>query len=362
MKEEVKTVTIGGLYLYNALRIRKPVLSRGLIGVERVLFVELLGIGDAVNTLPAVTNIKRALPRSEIWFLCTRASGEVLRHCEHIDRLVLCGGHKDAVRFRDLLYLLRLESPDITLVTSWSVKNSLASCLVASKLVAGYLRDHSLKGLYFNDYHVEAVGLPLRGETVYRWNEHISDRANRVLCALGIPIEERIPHLPHLPLPPEIDEPYALLCLGAVWEGRRWQEGRWTELATKLKKSLRLEPIFIWGPGESAYGERARGEFRGSSPPLQRLLNLIQHARVVISHDSGPMHISSALGTPTVGLLGPNLPEICGPRYSRSVSLCARLDCSPCQQRYCPRPPGDRCMDRIEVEEVLVSVRELMRS
>jgi len=373
MRDLVKNALVHWLYVQQGLRLRQPKRSSGLLGIRRVVFVELLGIGDAVCTLPAVTNLKAALPDCEVGFLCTQASAEVLRFSDRIDRLLVCGRHKNRMSLLDTAFIPWLDATDLCIVPSWSVKNSLCSLLVRGRLCAGYLRDPSYRGLYYNDYVVEAAGLHLNGSTVYRWNEHVVDRANRVLEALGIPTPEKVPFLPPVPLPRPCPERYALLCVGAVWEGRRWPPNRWAELAGRIQADLHLKPVLVWGPGEEEYARAMARENPSvscgagpgnavqwhTSPRLTELLRLIQHADVVVAHDSGPMHISSALRRPTVGLFGPNLPEICGPRHDRAQTVCARFGCSPCLQNHCLRPQGQHCMDAITVDEVLDAVRRI---
>ncbi|MCX7827409.1 MAG: glycosyltransferase family 9 protein, partial [Verrucomicrobiae bacterium] len=89
----------------------------------------------------------------------------------------------------------------------------------------------------------------------------------------------------------------------------------------------------------------------------------LRRARLMISNDSGPMHLAVAVGTPVVALFGPTDPRLTGPYPvggSSSIVLRATLDCSPCLKPQCKDAPRLECMARIEVEQVVAAAERLM--
>jgi len=97
---------------------------------------------------------------------------------------------------------------------------------------------------------------------------------------------------------------------------------------------------------------RADGQFT-----LPRTAALFREARVVVTGDTGPMHIAVAVGTPVIALFGPTNPQLTGPYAADAIVLNKHIECSPCLERRCPLnydPP--KCMDLITVEEVYDAV------
>lgn len=91
---------------------------------------------------------------------------------------------------------------------------------------------------------------------------------------------------------------------------------------------------------------------------LRELLALIQQCKVLLTNDSGPMHIASALGTPLVALFGSTSDVQTGPYGDYAKVIHKRVECSPCYLRTCPI--DFRCMKRIEVDEVYDELNRLL--
>lgn len=89
---------------------------------------------------------------------------------------------------------------------------------------------------------------------------------------------------------------------------------------------------------------------------VRELICLIDECDVLVSNDSGPMHIAAALDTPLVALFGSTDEDVTGPYGKPSSILRHKTDCSPCLKRVCPI--DFRCMMQITVEEVAEKVRK----
>ncbi|RLC46126.1 MAG: hypothetical protein DRH57_06670, partial [Candidatus Cloacimonadota bacterium] len=90
---------------------------------------------------------------------------------------------------------------------------------------------------------------------------------------------------------------------------------------------------------------------------LIKTKELIEKSSLFIGNDSGPMHIAAFVGTPTIGLMGPNLPEISGPVGENTAYIYKSFNCSPCNQRICHY--NYRCIKSITVDEVFQKATEL---
>jgi heptosyltransferase II len=143
---------------------------------------------------------------------------------------------------------------------------------------------------------------------------------------------------------------YAVLCPGAEYgPAKRWPYFR--ELSERLQM-----PVVVLG---SAKDREAAAGMRGldltGRTTLDEAIQLIAGASVVVSNDSGLMHVTAALDRPQVALFGSSSPEHTPPASPKARVLWLRLECSPCFARECPLGHF-RCMREISVEEVLKRV------
>jgi ADP-heptose:LPS heptosyltransferase len=102
----------------------------------------------------------------------------------------------------------------------------------------------------------------------------------------------------------------------------------------------------------------------GGSLKLKGLIALFSHSKLLITNDSGPMHLAAAVGLPTVALFGPESPLFYGPVGNRSINLYAGLPCSPCLNVYNAKvfqcPINVQCLKDISVDDVVAAAKTLL--
>jgi len=165
------------------------------------------------------------------------------------------------------------------------------------------------------------------------------------------------------------------LGVGPSAQYRRWPMERFVELADLLVE--RLPDMFLILTGSRAEKPLIQSfitRFRGQSVDasdlgdLQRSLALVRSCDLLISGDTGMMHLSAAMGTPTVGLFGPNSPGCWGPVGPRATSVYrTHRPCSPCINSYkrqipqrCTLPHESACMWDISAEDVLQAAARIV--
>lgn len=107
-----------------------------------------------------------------------------------------------------------------------------------------------------------------------------------------------------------------ILNPGAGHPSKCWSGDRFAELADQLADRFRLEPLVIWGPGEEALAEQIASRSAATKAPrtsLRELAFVLRRASLVVSGDTGPLHLAAALGTRVIGLYGPTDPARNGP-------------------------------------------------
>ncbi|MBD3296851.1 MAG: lipopolysaccharide heptosyltransferase II [Candidatus Omnitrophica bacterium] len=149
---------------------------------------------------------------------------------------------------------------------------------------------------------------------------------------------------------------------GGNWEAKRWPAERFAELGRELLnrygdieimvtgavKDIQLaqEIVSLIGAAEKCYSIAGKTS-------LNQLAAVFDKCALVISADSGPLHLASATGTDTIGLYGPTLPQITGPRgRGLNIVVQSTTDCVlPCYEKRCPK--SYECMRSIKTREVL---------
>ena len=149
---------------------------------------------------------------------------------------------------------------------------------------------------------------------------------------------------------------------------KRWPPERFLATAAEAQKRTNCRWLILGGPADAALaGEMANALSRlfPSAPPLnlagqtnlRELCALLKLCRVLLTNDTGPMHVAAAVGTPVVAIFGSTSPEMTGPGLpgdTHQLLLKSNAACSPCFRRVCPI--DFRCMTGISVERVVDAV------
>jgi ADP-heptose:LPS heptosyltransferase len=159
--------------------------------------------------------------------------------------------------------------------------------------------------------------------------------------------------------------PYVLINPGAAWPNKRWPAERFGAVAAALHRDFGFRSLVLWGPGEESLSGSVEAASQGAAeaaPPtsIPDMVAIARAARVMISGDTGPLHIAAAVDTPLVALFGPTLPERNGPWAKRDIVV-SRVDRCVCRyERQCRRQTP--CIDDIGVDEVVAAVHRRLES
>jgi heptosyltransferase I len=149
---------------------------------------------------------------------------------------------------------------------------------------------------------------------------------------------------------------YVVINPGAAWPNKRWPPARFGALAAALHQKTGLRSLVTWGPTERQLAEsvvRASSGAAAVAPAtaVAELAVLMRDAALVVSGDTGPLHIGAAMGTPLVGLYGPTRPERNGPWDPDDVVISRAAVCVCHHKRQCLR--GAPCINEITLDEVV---------
>jgi lipopolysaccharide heptosyltransferase II len=165
-------------------------------------------------------------------------------------------------------------------------------------------------------------------------------------------------------LPADVTDRLVLLSPGSAKdETKRWRAGRFAKLGDLLAQR-RLTCALVVGPNERALGTAVSGAAKAPLPVLGADLDpvglaaLLAGARLLVSNDSGPMHLAAAVGTPVVAFFGPTDPGRTAPSGAPARVLDRYVFCSPCFRSSCPY--GHECMKEITVEMAFAACEEML--
>lgn len=330
--------------------------------LSRILIVRLGSLGDLVHTLPAVAAIRRAHPAAQIDWLVDAAHRSFLELVPIVSTLVVLGD-PSARGWLEARRSMRQQRYDVALDFQGLLKSAALARLSGARRVIGFERRALREGLAAILY-TERVAVS-EGQHVIRKNLQLAAAVGAADDAIALPIRSASA--------PAIDKcqaalgrPYALVNPGAAWPNKRWPPDRLGRVARTLAERHGLAPVVLWGPGETDAANavvKASGGAARLAPrtTLAELVALARGARLMISGDTGPLHIAAALGVPAVALFGPTNPRRNGPWAADDVSISRYETCACHYERRCRRNDAEWCLASISVEDVLAAVDERLR-
>ncbi len=324
--------------------------------VRKILVIKLRAVGDVVLSTIVTKNLRMAFPGAQINYLVEPPGRDIVNANPYInDTLVF---NPASMTGAGLIRLVRSLRYDLVIDLFSNPRTALVTWMSGARYRVGY----RFRGrAYAYNILVEP-----RGNLVHNTQFNLD-----ALEALGIDILDRKLYVPYS----SDDEMYVFEFLarafgagklviginaGGGWYTKRWGLERFAALADILVKRFEAGIILLWGPGQLRDVERIQSLMKHDSfiPPPTTLLQLgalLHHCTLMVTNDSGPMHIAAAVGTPVVAVFGPTNPFLQGPYGEGHVIVRnERLTCLGCNFTDCPI--GNPCMLQLSIEEVLNGV------
>jgi heptosyltransferase-2 len=322
-------------------------------------------IGDAVLALPAVAAVRRGFPQSEVWIAAKAGAGDLFPAAGLADGVLTLPEENDLRSLRLAAQEVRERAFDSGLLLTNSFASALLFYLSRIPERWGYAADgRSL--LLTKAVRPKRAGVP-RHQVQYYLD-----------LVSGLGLETPPPEL-RIALPAAATEsargrlrglgldparPLVILCPGASYgPAKRWPADRFARAASLIQERRGAEILIIGSAPEAGIAEAIwRGMARKPTvltgqTSLRELMGLISRATLLISNDTGPMHLANALRVPVVGIFGPTDPAVTRPFESPSRVVKKDVPCWPCYYRKCPL--DHRCMTLISPEEVAGAAESL---
>jgi len=327
----------------------------------KILVVDLAFIGDILMSTPALANLRRGFPKARIEILVAPQSRPVIERNPSIDRVITStskeGGGAELSREAAVLAGERYD-------LGISFHRGHGSLMMLRK--AGIPRRIGFTN--GGRFVFLTGGIPFEIQRHRAWN-HL----RLIERCLSIDVDYNTPT--HMVLDPtavaSIDERLKQadgarlvgINPNAAWPTRRWLPEGFAYVADRLSELGRI-PVLMGSPKERGVCNRVKAcmktrplDFTGETT-IDELAALLARCEVLVTNDSGPMHIAHAVGTPTLPIFGPTDPQRSGPWLGKIEPLQAGLDCVKCYRKRCWHL---NCMKYLSSEEVAKATQACIR-
>jgi heptosyltransferase-2 len=343
---------------------------------QKILVRATNWIGDAVLSLPALEALRARFPKAEIVLLAKPWVSELYWYHPAVSRQIVYhpeGEHRGPWGFWKLVQELRAERFDAAILFQNAFHAAWMAWWARVPARIGYARDGRSALLAPRSGVVEPPPPAAYGHQVYYYlnllfRAGLIDKPEPVReIRLRLADSERQWAGKRLGLL-GLGGPRFLVGLhpGASFgPAKRWLPERYAALADRLIGALHAD-VLIFGSGEERPLAEQIARVMQHTPivvagetTLRQMMALLAECRLVVTNDSGPMHVAAALGLPLVAIFGSTDERSTGPVGSRTRVVKHSVACSPCGLRACPI--DFRCMQGLSVDDVYQAVLELVK-
>jgi lipopolysaccharide heptosyltransferase I len=338
---------------------------------SRTLIIKPSSMGDVVQALPVLTALKETHPSAQVSWLVAKAFAGILAGHPRLDEVIVFDRQRFgrftfsltvAAEFMRFLGSLRRRRFTAVIDLQGLFRSGLLALATGAPSRVGFRHARELAPLF---YTAEV--------SVGRHVVHAADRYMAAARRIGLAAPQASDHLPvsaearaairgrlaEAGLAP--GEPFVAVCAHARWPTKQWPPERFAAVVDRMRAAVGARAVLVGSP-EATEGAAAIVR-RMAEPPidltgrtaLKELAAVLAEARVMLTNDSGPMHVAAAVGTPVVAVFGPTSPALTGPYGPGHRVLAGRAPCSPCFRRECLYDRSNAamlCLTNITPEDV----------
>ena len=332
--------------------------------MDRIAIVMMTALGDAVHVLPVITALKRHNPRCHITWVLQPGPARLVRGHPDIDDLVLFDKSKGVRAYLDVREEMSRRQIDVVLGLQVYLKAGLVTALIDAPVKVGFDRARARDLNFLFTTH----RIPPHPQ------QHVQDQYFEFLQYLGVPHEPVVWNLGPWPDEREaqqsffakFERPVVSLVVGTSKAEKDWRAERWAALTDVLDR-FGLDPVIVGGRSDRELetvrvieATASHRPFNALGASLRDMIGILDGSALVISLDTGPLHMAVALDRPVISLMGYNNPKRVGP-YRRFHDLIIDAYGDPGEDYpITPAHRHDR-MGRISVDDVIEKV-ELWQS
>jgi lipopolysaccharide heptosyltransferase II len=327
--------------------------------IKKILCIKPRGIGDIVLSTIILENLIAHYPNAKIDYLTEHFAKYSVKNNPLVHKVLTM--HKTELVFK-VAWRIRKEKYDL-LIDLWSnPRSAQITFLSGVKYRVGYayrgrkyaynILGTSDKGVHHSAEHNLELLKPLNVNIISKKIHYYIGNLEKFF-ADDFFTENKL----------DDEKVFGIIPAGG-WDSKRCDKEKWVEICTEAVRYLNCKILVLWGPGDESDAEFIKSNLGyncllAPKSTLSQMAALISKCKLVIANDSGPMHISAALGVPTLGIFGPTNPEAHGPYTSNSDYVIKEdLHCIICNKLICPYQ--HECMRYLEVKKVIEKIKALL--
>jgi heptosyltransferase II len=342
----------------------------------RILIRATNWVGDAVITMPAVHRLRELERDAHLTLLCPAKLHDLWRHNPHLNAVI------DIDELHPHQYDVALILPN-SFHAAWECRRARIPIRVGftghwrRQLLTHVVQEPKAEQPVQKQLTVAGQSFAVKSFPVIRHQVH---RYLDLIAFLGGNRELVQPKIWLAPgeLSPltkffrEDSRPVFAINAGAEYgPAKRWFPERFAEVAERVAAEVACRWLLLGGPGDGEIAGKIEADLRARLGEDQAVINtagkttllelceLIKFSQLLLTNDTGPMHIATAVGTPVVALFGSTSAELTGPLGPKATVITAPVECTPCFLRECPI--DFRCMNSIIPAQVTDAVLQLWR-
>jgi heptosyltransferase I len=292
---------------------------------DKVCIVMMSAVGDAVHVLPVINALKRANPKTRITWVLQPGPATLVRGHRSVDEIIIFDRARGIAAFADVAAELAKRQFDLVINLQVYFKAGIVTAFTHSPLKLGFDRARA------RDFNWLFTNRKIPASPV----QHVQDQYFEFLTALGVspePVEWDLGPWPserewQRRFTSSVDRPVASIVVATSKPEKDWIPERWAEVADALHERFGMQVVLVGGKSERELAaERivmARAKYKPRSElgsGLRNLVSILDASALVLSPDTGPLHMSVALNRPVISLLGYTNPKRTGP-YRRFHDL-----------------------------------------
>jgi len=331
--------------------------------IHRILIIQTAFLGDVILCTPLIKASKKLFPNSFISFLLIPETKKILENNPHLNEIIVYdkrGEDRGAKNFLKMVVKIKKRNFDLALIPHRYLRSALLAYLAKIPQRIGF--DKSIGSFLFTQ------------KVTYQNNSHEVERNLSLLNDFTGDLSDKTPEL----FPSSEDFSYAQELLrdsgvkdndktvgiapGSIWATKRWLPERFAEVSDRLIKEASAKVIFLGSKEdeklclEIANLMQEKPIILAGKTSILQSAAIISKCRVILSGDSAPVHIASAVKTPMVAIFGSTIPEFGFAPYGEDhLIIEKKMDCRPCGihgKNKCPKKHF-KCMTEITTQEVL---------
>lgn len=310
-------------------------------------------LGDSVMSIPAVRAIKSGRPDAHVTVAAPEKIAPVWKLVPEVDEVLPI---PEQSLFATTKILRRQNEYDVAITFPNSLRSALEIWLARIPRRVGF-RGHRRSWLLNQIVAERKVPGPV---------EHQATKYMRIAQAIGVPFESTTELPNELRAKTNNGAVKIGLCPGAAYgPAKRWLPERFAETVAAVSAQNRAQWILFGTAKDADIGEtiaQTLGETcvnRIGKTSLTQLITELRECRLLLTNDTGTMHLATLLGVPVVAIFGSTEPRLTGPLGKGNVILRHQVECSPCFLRECPI--DFRCMKVVTTEETVQAILARLR-